>query len=38
VEDLDLTPVLSAEEAPVVVHGTSCRPWEQIRVQVRIIT
>lgn len=34
VEGLDLSPVLSAEEAPVVVHGTYRRSWEQIRAQV----
>ena len=34
VEGLDLSPVLSAEEAPVVVHGTYWRSWEQIRAQV----
>ena len=30
VEDLDLVPITSAEEAPVVVHGTYERFWPQI--------
>ena len=31
---MDLSPVLSVEEAPVVVHGTYRRSWEEIRAQV----
>lgn len=34
VEGLDLSPVLSVEEALVVVHGTYRRSWEEIRAQV----
>lgn len=31
VEDLELTPVLRADEAPVVVHGTNRRAWSGIK-------
>uniref|UniRef100_A0A1X7VGV5 2'-phosphotransferase n=2 Tax=Amphimedon queenslandica TaxID=400682 RepID=A0A1X7VGV5_AMPQE len=33
VKGLDLVPILRPEEAPVVVHGTYRRAWEQIKKQ-----
>ena len=36
VEDLDLKPIISPDEAPVVVHGTYKKAWESIRQQVRL--
>jgi hypothetical protein len=34
VNELELTPILNAEEAPVVVHGTYRRAWHLIKEQV----
>lgn len=36
IKGLDLVPILSSEEAPVVVHGTYKRAWEEIKKQVII--
>ena len=34
VEDLELSPVLCADDYPVVVHGTNKRSWELIKNEV----
>lgn len=34
VEDLELSPIVRAEDVPIVVHGTNRRAWEQIKVEV----
>ena len=31
VEDLDLTPIVSAGDYPVVVHGTNRKAWDLIK-------
>lgn len=33
-EGLDLKPILSAEEAPIVIHGTYFAAWDIIKRQV----
>ena len=37
VKELDLDPIESAEEVPVVVHGTYRKAWESIKVQVKVM-
>ena len=36
VENLDLKPLLSHEEAPVVIHGTYHNSWEKIKLTVSL--
>ena len=33
---LDLQPITSAAEAPIVVHGTYKKAWDSIKHQVRV--
>ena len=35
-DGLELVPITSPDEAPVVVHGTYFKAWEQIKYQVGV--
>ena len=38
VEDLELSPIVSADDVPIVVHGTNRRAWQQIKMEVHVET